>query len=228
LLLLAALPLSLTAQSPSEAWPPLSGGERLIYNLTWPSGLSLGEAVLQSSRAGNEIHLEATVIADLPQHRVNYTFRAVADSQLCSIRFTQRIREGSSPARDDILEFDQQNHSVTGTFRGRPLNAKTSACARDPLTFLYFLRRQLALGQTPVNAADTAASFYLWGDYSVRQQSAGAELGGKTRDGDSLRITYRGPEGEHSLDVWLRRDESRTPATVRMAFPLAVFSAELQ
>ena len=220
----------LAAQSPPDNWPPVASGERLIYNLLWPSGLSLGEAVVQASRAGKEIHLEASVIADLPQHHVNYTFTAVADEQLCSLRFRQRLREGTH-SWDETLEFDQEKHLVRSTKAGKVSERPIPNCARDPLTLLYHFRRQLAFKQLPIGTPEAVGAFHLDADYSVRYEAITPEtvkLGTKSWEGDRFLITYAGPEGRDSLEVWIRTETSRTPVAVRMSFPLAIFSAELQ
>jgi hypothetical protein len=186
--------------------------------------------VLQASPAGDEIHLEATVIADLPQHRINYTFTAVADRQLCSISFRRRLREGSG-AWDELLEFDQEKRVVRSTRDGRTSQGPAPPCARDPLTQLYFFRQQLATGKVPVGTPQAVGSFYLGSDYSLRYEAVTpepAKPGAKQWDGERFLVTYRGPDGENAFEVWIRPDPSRTPAAARMAFPLAIFSAELQ
>ena len=228
--LLLALPASPAAQSASSSWPPLASGEKLIYNLLWPSGISLGEAVLQASPAGSEIHLEATVVADLPQHHVVYTFSSVATEQLCSVRFRQRLREGSNSV-DESYEFDQKNHKVRRVQNGRASESPIPECARDPLTLLYAFRQQLAFRQLAIGTPEAVGAFYLGGDFSVRYEAVTPEevqLGSKKWDGDRFLITARGPHGEQSMEVWIRPDTARAPVAVKIPFPLARFSAELE
>jgi hypothetical protein len=230
-LLLLLCPASLAAQSASNSWPVLASPEKLNYNLMWPSGISLGEAVLQASRGGNEIRLEATVIADLPQYHVAYTFTSVTTEELCSIRFRQILREGSGTV-DDSYEFDQQKHQVRRTRNGRaPTTASISVCARDPLALLYFFRQQLALGKMPVGTPEAAGTFYLGGDFTVRYDAItpeGVPLGSKEPPGDRFLIRVEGAQTAPSFEVWIRPDPSRAPVAVKIQFSLGTFSAELQ
>ncbi|MBI3934713.1 MAG: DUF3108 domain-containing protein [Acidobacteria bacterium] len=218
------------AQSASSSWPPLAAGEKLTFNLLWSSGISLGEAFLQASRAGEEIHLEATVVADLPQHRVGYSFTSLADEHLCSIRFRETLREGKN-TRETAFEFDQENHTVRRTQDGKTTESAIPACARDPLALLYHFRQQLAFGQVPVGTPEAVGAFYLGGDYSVRYEAITPEtvkLGSKSWQGDRFLLTVFGGGGEQSIEVWIRPDNSRTPVAIRVPFSLATFSAELQ
>jgi len=228
--LLLGFPASGAAQSASSSWPVLASGEKLNYNLLWPSGISLGEAVLQASHAGAEIHLEVTVDADLPQYHAAYTFSSVTDEQLCSLQFHQRLREGGRTT-DESYQFDQQKHQVRRTRAGRTVTDTVPECARDPLALLYFFRQQLALGKLPVGTPQATGVFYLGGEYTVRYMALTPEqvkLGTKEWEGDRFQITASGAPGEQSLEVWIRPDASRTPIAVRLPLPLATFAAELE
>jgi hypothetical protein len=185
---------------------------------------------LRATRTGNELHLEATLIADLPQHRVSYTFSAVADEQLCSREFRQRSREGSN-AWEELLEFDQAGRSVRITRDGQVSERAIPTCARDPLTQLYFFRRQLARGDLPIGTPQATGTFFLGDEYSLRYEAVTptpVSPGAKQFEGDRFLVTFRGAGGESSFEVWIRADASRTPVAARMVFPLAVFTAELQ
>ena len=226
---LLSCPASLPAQAASGSWPPLANGERLAYKLLWPSGLSLGEAVLQASLAGKEVHLNVTVDAALPQRHVSYVFSAVATEELCSLRFRQRIQEGSR-SWEETVEFDQEKHEVRRTRNGQRSVASVPVCARDPLTLLYHFRQQLAFQQLSLGTVKPGA-FHLGADFSVRYEAVTPEtvqLGTKAWEGDRFLVTYAGPNGENSFEVWIRPDPSRAPVAVKMQFPLATFAAELQ
>ena len=230
LLLLLIFPASLMAQSASSSWPPLASGERLTFNLLWPSGISFGEAFLEASRVGEQIHLKATVVAELPQHRVSYSFTSITDQQLCSIRFNETLREGQKTT-ETSSEFDQEKHVVRSTRAGATTEHAIPACARDPLALHYHFRRQLALGQVPIGTPEAVGAFYLGGDYAVRYEAITPEsvkLGSKEWEGQRFLITARGSSGERSFEMWLRPDDARTPVAIRIPFSLATFSAELQ
>lgn len=229
-LLLLEFPSNLSAQSAWSSWPPLASGERLIFNLLWPSGITLGEAVLEASGTDQGIRLEATVAADLPQYRIAYTFTSLIDEQLCSIRFSETLREGKN-ARETSFEFDQRNHLVRRTRAGQTTESPIPACARDPLALLYHFRKQLAFNQLPVGTLEAVGAFHLGEDYSVRYEPITPEtvkLGTKQWEGDRFLVTARGSDGDHSFEMWVRPDTSRTPVAIRVPFSLATFSAELQ
>ena len=200
-----------------------------MYKLLWPSGLSLGEAVLQASVVGKEVRLSVTVDAFLPQRRLSYAFSAVATEELCSLRFRQRSQEGVR-SQEETFEFDQEKHEVRRTSNGRSSVAPVPVCARDPLTLLYHFRQQLAFQQLSLGTIKPGA-FHLGADFSVRYEAVTPEtvrLGTKAWEGDRFLVTYAGPNGENGLEVWIRPDPSRVPVAVKMQFPLATFAAELQ
>ena len=229
-LLLLGFPANLIAQSASSSWPPLEGGERLTFNLLWSSGISLGEGFLEASRVGEQIHLEARVIGELPQYRIGYTFTSLIDEQFCSVRFSETLREGKR-VRETSFEFDQQKHLVRRTRSGETTERPIPACARDPLALLYQFRQQLAFQQLPIGTPDAVGAFYFDGDYSVRYEAVTPEtvkLGSKQWEGDRYLITARGSNTEHSFEMWIQPDSSRTPVAIRVPFSLGTFSAELQ
>lgn len=216
------------AQETSK-WPPFSNGETLVYKLLWPSGLSLGEAVLRASVAGDEVRLTATVDAALPQHNVLYVFSSVSTQELCSLRFHQRVQEGAR-VWEETFEFDQGKHEVRRTRNGQSSVASVPPCARDPLTLLYHFRRQLAFQQLSLGTMQPGA-FHLGADFAVRFEAIAPErmvLGTKVGEGDRFLVAYAGPGGENSFEVWIRPDAARVPVAAKVPFPLATFAAELQ
>ena len=132
---------------------PFEEGERLIYRLLWPSGITLGEAVFQVSRQGEELHFEATLEARLPQYRVSYSFSSVATKEtLCSLRYQQTLKEGTRSS-EETTEFDQAAHRASRTVGRQTTSVEIPECARDPLTFLYYVRSRLAAGQPVTRVA---------------------------------------------------------------------------
>jgi Protein of unknown function (DUF3108) len=229
-LLLLGLPAYSIAQSASSSWPPIVSGERLTFNLLWPSGLDLGEAFLEASKAGQEIHLKATVAAELPQHRIGYTLDSITDEQFCSVRASETLQEGAD-MRETSYEFDQEQHVVRRSRDGETTEHPIPPCARDPLALLYHFRRQLALGQVPIGTPEAVGAFFLDGDYSVRYEAITPETvgpGSNQWEGDRFFITAGGADGEHRFEMWVRPDNLRTPVAIRIPFPLATFTAELQ
>lgn len=229
-LLLLAFPVSLTAQSASSSWPPLATGERLRFNLVWPSGISLGDGSLEASSANGQIQLKASVAAELPQYRIGYSFTSLTDERLCSVRFSETLQEGSR-VRETTFDFDQQKHLVRRTRGSETTEQPIPDCARDPLALLYHFRQQLASHQVQIGTPEAVGAFYLSGDYSVRYEAVTPEtvkLGGKRWEGDRFLITARGTGSKHSFEMWIRPDRSRTPVAIRVPFSLATFSAVLK
>lgn len=224
-------PAGLLAQAAASSWPPIANGEELSFDLLWPSGLTLGEGKLSAARAGAEVHLAASVKADLPQHAVSYTFRSVTDERLCSARFQQRLREGSR-ITEETFTFNQQEHTVQGPRGTETIPGPYGDCARDPLALLYHFRRQLAANQLPIGTPEAVGSFYLGDGFTVRYEAIAPEtvkLGAKQWEGDRFLITAQGYHGQEQIvEVWIRPDEARTPVVVRVPFALATFGAELR
>ena len=224
-LLLFIFPHGLDAQGTEGVWPPWERGERRVYQLLWPSGVSLGEAVLEASSDGEEIHLQATVEAKLPQHDVHYVFSAVATQELCSLRFQQQISEGSR-AWEESFEFDPVTRQVRRTRNGQSSVTTVPECPRDPLTFLYYFRGQLASGKTP-----GMEELFLGTTIPLRSEAVAPEtvkLGSREWEGDRFLVTYTPPGGEKFFEVWVHPGSARVPVGAKVPLALAIFAAELQ
>ena len=225
--LLLACPAVLMAQSASSSWPVLAAGEKLEYNLRWPSGITLGEATLKATHTGNQMFLEATVDADIPQYHALYTFSSVTDEQFCSQQFRMVLHEGKRIV-NDTFEFDQNNHQVHRVRNGRSTTASLSDtdCARDPLALIYYFRQQLALGKLPPGASGV---LYLGEAYTVHYDAAapGPASGSKAPQGELFNIRVDAPNAPN-LEVSIRNDPQRVPISLRIAFSLGTLSADLR
>jgi hypothetical protein len=222
---LADKPL-LGAEGPGAPLPGFASGETLRYKLFWPGGFSLGEAVLAITPSEKELRFELTVEADLPTHNIVDSFTSVATREtLCSSKFQRKSREGAK-ASEESVEFDQKAHQARRTRGGQTAAFPIPECARDPLTFLYYFRSQIAAG-APINSA----TFYVGSGYGLEIRPAGAEtvrVGGRERQAEKYFVTYRGPNSEKTFELWISTDSRRELVLFRVPFPLAVFSAELQ
>ncbi|MBI4465228.1 MAG: DUF3108 domain-containing protein, partial [Acidobacteria bacterium] len=148
LAIVAAVPC-VEAQQVNARWPASLHGEKLLYRLLWPSGISLGEAVFQASSAGDQLHFRLDIEVQLPHLNLRDSFRSIATERgFCSIQFHQEIKEGTR-SWEETIEFDRQNREARRTRDGQTFTAAVPECARDPLTFFYFLRSQLAAGKVP-------------------------------------------------------------------------------
>ena len=212
------------SQSPSLDF---GGGETLKLKLLWPSGVSLGEAVFVSAPTEkNKLRFELTVEADLPGHDIveSYTSLAARDT-LCSLQFQKKGKEGARTS-EETLEFDQSAHQVSKTSGGKTTVLPAPGCARDPLTFFYYFRKQLAAGN-PVNQA----TFYPAPGYGLDLKPSGVQTisaGGRQRRAEKYLVTYSGPNSSKTFELWVSAEARREPLLVRLPFPLAIFSAELQ
>jgi hypothetical protein len=95
---------------------------------------------------------------------------------------------------------------------------RINACAKDALTFLQFVRRELVAGRLP-----QAQPVYYGGAYQTRVQYAGTTrvvAGGQTVEADRLTANIKGPATEMTVDLLFARDETRTP--IRAVIPVAV------
>ncbi len=214
------------AQEVASAFPPFQQGETLRYRLQWPSGITLGEATLRVSPAGKELRLELTVEAGLPQYTLRDTFSAVASlDDLCSIQFHQKIAEGERQ-REESIEFDPATRQATHTRGNQTTTMAVPQCARDPLTFLYYFRRELAAGRRVASGAVQLGT-------SIAVQIAPGvpepvRVSGQTKPADHYVVTYSGTRGSKTFHLWLSPDAARAPVRIRAPFPLAEFAAELQ
>lgn len=219
---------SVRAQSPDIApagFAPFDGGERLVYRLFWPSGIPLGEAVFEVTAQGDELHFEATIEARLPQYRFNSTFSAVAEREgLCSLQFHQKIEEGKKTS-EESMEFDQKAHRVQRIQGRNTTTATVPECARDPLTFLYYVRSRAAAGQ-PVESS----RIHYGKDIALeldRNGTATVRVGGAQKQGEKLEVRFPARDGERTVEVWLSSDPARTPILFTVPTTLADFRAEL-
>src|SRR5947209_3523761 len=128
-------------------------GESLTYTINWPTGLSLGEAKLVTTKRNTEdgprvetdFHLDASV----PGFPVMEKHHSVADAQFCSVEFTKQYTHGKRQA-DETMSFDQAGRKATReTKGGGKSELSTPACAKDALAYIGYVRRELAAGRLP-------------------------------------------------------------------------------
>lgn len=211
------------ATTPARAFPE---EESLTYRFLWPSGVTLGEAVLRASFSGEELHLQLTVEADLPQYNISHSSSSVATREgICSLRFQTETSAGPKTSAESI-EFDQSAHLARRTLENQTTSASIPECARDPLAFLYYFRSQLAAGTTL-----DSGTFHFGSNYSVQIKAEGpetVEAGGRQWSSRKYVVTYRGPNSGKTFELWISTEPSRKPVRVRVSYPLAVFSAEIE
>jgi len=204
--------------------------ESLHYTINWPSGLSLGEATLDSSRAQNgqapgnwTFGLE--IDAGIPGFVIRDEYHAQSDADLCSISLDKKFTHGPHKTEEHI-GFDQSNHTATRqTAGGGKSDVSIPSCGRDALSFLQFARNELAAGrlapQQPV---------IFGAPYDVRLEFTGTQhirLGDKSVEADHINATLKGPSSDLTVEIFFSRDPARTPLMAKIPLALGTFSVEL-
>jgi hypothetical protein len=216
--------------APSATAPGLKD-EQLSYSINWPSGLSLGESHLRathakaSAEAADRLQLEFGIDAAIPGFQVADRYNASATADLCSADFQKKLQHGSKKAEEKTT-FDQQAGNATReTKGGGKTELKTSSCAKDALTYLYYVRHELSQGRLPA-----PQTVYFGAPYQIRVEFAGTQsirIGESTMEADRLTATAKGPSSDISFEVFFLKDTARTPALVRVPLSLGTFSMEL-
>jgi hypothetical protein len=202
-------------------------GESLAYSVNWSSGLPVGEAHLESKKtASDRRELLFTLEASIPGFEVLDRYRSLATAALCSVEFEKNSRHGKKVTRE-LTTFDGQASTATRQTLGGGGKSQfeTSACAKDAVTFLDTLRREVAAGRLP-----PTQTVYFGGPYQVRLESAGRQrlaLGEETIDVDRITASVKGKASDLTFEIFLARDSSRRPVLVRVPLPPGTFSMEL-
>lgn len=202
--------------------------ESLHYNINWPSGLGIGEAVLTAQKTASGWNLAMNLSGGIPGFSVTDKFHASATADLCSTEFERDLSQGSRRSREKTT-FDQKTgraHRVT-VFPdgGGHSDFDIAACARDVLTFVYFARRELGQGRVP-----PPQQVYYGGTYTIRIEYAGAQtitVGEKPTATDHVLVRFKGPKSSANFDVFFAHDAARTPLSVKVPLSAGAFSLEL-
>jgi hypothetical protein len=210
--------------------------ESLHYNINWPSGLSLGEATLSSERgaAGEGVAEKGArpwrfgldIDASVPGFAIRDHYHSTAGADLCSSQLDKSAEHGKHKTEEKIT-FDQQGNTITReTTGGGKADSSVSSCARDALSFLQFVRSELAQGrvaaqQQVVLGALYQASIQYTGTQSIR-------LGDKKVEADRTVATIKGPAADVTVEIFFARDAARTPLLARIPLSLGTFTVELQ
>ncbi|HEX5432253.1 MAG TPA: DUF3108 domain-containing protein [Bryobacteraceae bacterium] len=215
--------------------PGLSA-ETLHYLVNWPSGLSLGEATLTSNGWSGGSGAEAqsqrwefnfTVDASIPGFAIKDHYHSkAAGSGICSSVLEKTASRGSRHS-EETDTFDQDQHRVTRESHagGGKSEYTVPDCARDALSFIQFVRDELAHGrlapQQPV---------VLGAAYDVRLEFAGTQtvkMIDKPVEADRIRATIKGPASNLTVEILFAHDAARTPVSARIPLPLGAFTVEL-
>jgi hypothetical protein len=204
---------------------PFSSGELLVYEITWPSGLSLGEVEFRAQSVTNGWEFRAHISANLPNLEIRDEYRARTDAELCSIELEKDVLHGSKRTRESV-EFDQQNHKARReTKDGGNSEFDVPPCARDGLTFLYLLRSELGRGRIPPpDDLNFGAQYQVSMTYAETRE---LEVAGELVKSDRILVDLTGPASQRSFEIFFGQDAARTPLLIRVPFELGTFSLKL-
>ncbi len=203
-------------------------GETLRYTINWPSGLSLGEAAFTAAKNDGGWNFDLAITAGVPGFSVADKFHSSATADLCSLEFTRETAHGSKKTREKTT-FDAKKGSARRTTTlpegGGSTDIDIGSCARDALTFVYFVRREMGQGRV------APPDHVLFGaSYSVRLDYTGPMTitsGGKETVTDHVNASISGPKTGITVEIFFDRDPARTPLLIRIPLPVSNVSVEL-
>jgi len=212
-----------------------ASGETLHYSINWPSGLSLGEASLSSGRTGEGSgstpgwEFELSLDASVPGFAIRDQYHSTASLDLCSWQLEKKTSRGARKSEERVI-FDPSKNTATreavrGNRTGGQVELSVPTCARDALTLLQFVRKELAQGRLPSQQQAILGSVY-----QVRLEYLGSTpvtLGNQQVDADRFRTSIKGPASDFTLELFLARDAARTPVMMKIPGSLATFTVEL-
>jgi hypothetical protein len=206
--------------------------ETLHYSINWPSGLSLGEAEISSvaptSASGQETpwSFKASIDASLPGYALRDHYSSSATPAFCSLNLTKEFEHGSRKGQEKET-FHADSNTVTRETRpgGGKSDISVSACARDALTFLAFLRHELAQGRlAPQQAVVFGALYQVRAEFTGTQE---IKVSDHKMDADRMQVTFKGPASDFTFEMFFSKDAARTPVFARLPLPLGAFTVEL-
>ncbi|MEO8099312.1 MAG: DUF3108 domain-containing protein [Acidobacteriota bacterium] len=211
--------------------------ETLHYSINWQSGLSLGEAALQTQKvepaptaeSGEAPHdggwnFQLTLDAAVPGFTIRDEYKSTTNSKLCSDTFERSLSHGARKSGEKI-KFNQETHTITREAPGTKSQAEIPDCAHDALAFLQFVRQELAQGRL---APDQKV--ILGAAYNVRLTYIGTEAlkqGNERIDADKVQAIIRGPKADWTVEIFFARNDVRTPLLARLPMALGTFTVEL-
>ncbi|HEX4274376.1 MAG TPA: DUF3108 domain-containing protein [Bryobacteraceae bacterium] len=201
--------------------------EDLNYNVTWPSGISLGEAHMHAKHSSSNWNFELTLNAGVPGYAVKDTYASQAVGDLCSSSFDRTTSHGSRTAKEHET-IDRDRGTATRTTVAKDAGKSdfpVPACVKDALTYIFYARREMGQGKVP------AAQQVLFGGlYNIRSDYGGAATitqNEKPIQTDKLTCTIKAGTSEYKVDIYFARDAARTPLRISAPLAMGKFSMEL-
>lgn len=195
--------------------------ESLRYNLKWPSGLTLGEANLTGELTSRGSNQTFDLDASLPAYTLHDRYTSSTSAQSCTIQFTRESQHGNRKTNERTA-VSPEGPITRETIGGGKAEISVSVCPHDPLALLAALRK---------NLAQPAQSVLFGSGYPVRFEAAGPatiSLNDKPTATEKVICILTLPKtGDYRLELFLLKDQARTPALIRAPFALGTFSMEL-
>jgi len=200
--------------------------ESLRYTINWPSGLSAGEVTLRSEKDTGQWGFEMNIDASFPGFPVRDHDQSMATADLCSTQLDKSALRGARKTEERVT-FDLGNHTATREtlHGGGRSQMQVPPCARDPLAFLAFVRKELAQGRLAQQQSVVFGAIY-----QLRLTFKGAEsirVADAMVDTDHLAAALKGPASDTTFEMFFARDAARTPVLAKIPSPLGTFSVEL-
>lgn len=205
--------------------------ESLRYVINWPSGLSLGEAQLESRAvssgkdAPSRMEYRFFLDASVPGFTVADRLRSLVSDRLCSIEFEKKTQHGLRKASEKVTFKPDAGVATRETVGGGKSDIPISGCAHDALAYLYHLRSELAAGRLP------AAQTILFGaPYQISLHFAGTEeirVNDQRITADRLEARLKGPSSQSKFELYFSHEAARRLLKVRVPLPLGSFSMDL-
>jgi len=201
--------------------------ESLHYSINWPSGLSVGEAQMQASRSQARWSFAFSVDAAFPGASAMDSYHSLAAGDFCSAEFTKQSTHGKRKAFEKTV-FDSRNGTATRETLdgGGSSRMEVSNCARDALTFLFYLRHELADGRLP-----RPQTVYFGAPYQVRLEFGGEQtvrVNDQPAVAERVMAAVKGPSSDATIEMFFATDAARTPLLVRVPLAAGRFSLELE
>ncbi|HXB67305.1 MAG TPA: DUF3108 domain-containing protein [Candidatus Acidoferrales bacterium] len=213
--------------------------ETLRYNVNWPSGLSLGEAIVSASKvtAGKDTaskpgaawNFALNLTVSIPGFPLGDTYRSsAAATDLCSTELNREVSHGSKKVTEKTT-FDQKNgtakrQTVTPAGGGSS-DLSFHGCGQDGLAFWFFARRELGQGRVP-----PPETVFFGSGYTVRLEYTGAQtipVAEKPTVTDHLVAHVKGPASDFTFEIFYARDAARTPLLLKVPVTVGTISLEL-
>lgn len=226
------VPLLLGLAAPGPAGSGINFHEEVLhYNINWPSGLSLGEAVIKAVKVksggpeGDRWKLEFQLDAAIPGFQVADRLNSLSSETFCSVEYEKDSTHGKKVIKEKTTVDPATGVASRETVNGGKSEIPVGACVHDGLSFLFFVRNELAQGRIP-----PAQTILFGAPYQIRLEYGGAKtvpIGGVATEADRLVASLKGPSSENSFELYFARDAVRTPLLVRVPLAMGSFSMEL-